>query len=356
MDNLGVAMNATTIEAYALSKGINESYNEMDNATKIGLAMEMFLEKTAYAEGNYAKENETFAGSFSTLKASIENFLSGAGDVDAVIDSVMSFGEILIKSISEMAPKMVQGIIKLINGIVPQIPKLLQQLLPVVINGSVELIQGLVQSLPTILPILMEGIVLAFSGISEILPELIQAVTQATIYIINALANSMPVLMPQLINAILEIIPILLRNLPLFIDAGKQLLLGIGKGLLNALPNLMSTVGNIASSILNKFKKLFGIHSPSRVMRDQVGKFLAQGLGVGFDNELDDVYNDMQRAINLEQAKLQANVETGKVFNSLQNSTPFVLNINADVEMDSQKVGRIVTPVVTKTIKTGGGV
>ena len=33
----------------------------MNNATKVGLAMEMFLEKTAYAAGNYAKENETFA-------------------------------------------------------------------------------------------------------------------------------------------------------------------------------------------------------------------------------------------------------------------------------------------------------
>jgi competence ComEA-like helix-hairpin-helix protein len=59
MDNLGVAMNATTIEAYALSKGIKTSFNEMDNATKVGLAMEMFLEKTAYAAGNYTKENQT---------------------------------------------------------------------------------------------------------------------------------------------------------------------------------------------------------------------------------------------------------------------------------------------------------
>ena len=43
MDNLGVAMNATTIETYALSKGIKKSYAEMENAQKIQLAMEMFL-------------------------------------------------------------------------------------------------------------------------------------------------------------------------------------------------------------------------------------------------------------------------------------------------------------------------
>ena len=76
MDNLGVAMNATTIEAYALSKGIKTSWNDMNNAQKVGLAMEMFLEKTTYAMGNYEKENATFAGSLNTLKASFTNFLS----------------------------------------------------------------------------------------------------------------------------------------------------------------------------------------------------------------------------------------------------------------------------------------
>ena len=64
----------------------------------------------------------------------------------------------------------------------------------------------------------------------------------------------------------------------------------------------------------------------------------------------------MENAINIEQSKLQANVETGKVFNTLQNSTPVAIDINADVEMDSTKVGRLVTPVISKTIKTGGGV
>lgn len=62
----------------------------------------------------------------------------------------------------------------------------------------------------------------------------------------------------------------------------------------------------------------------------------------------------MQNAINLEQAKLQANVETGSVFNTLNNSTPIQINVNADVEMDKTKVGRIVTPVVSETLKTGG--
>ena len=91
-------------------------------------------------------------------------------------------------------------------------------------------------------------------------------------------------------------------------------------------------------------------------MRDEIGVYLAQGIGKGFENEIDKVYKSMQNAIDLEQSKLQASVETGSVFNTLQNSTPVAIDINADVEMDGTKVGRLITPVISKTIKTGGGV
>lgn len=400
MDNLGVAMNATTIEAYALSKGIETSYNEMENAQKVELAMQMFLEKTAYATGNYVKENKTFAGSFTTLKASIQNFISGAGEIDDVIDSVMNFGEILIESIGNMAPKLVEGIIKLLNGVIPQLPTLLQRLLPTVIQGAVNLINGLVASLPTLIPVLMNGIVMAFSQIVDILPEIIEALLKATIIVINALAEQMPVLLPEIIDAILEIIPMLIDYLPLFLEAGARLIGGILAGLIVEAPKLLqksseiinkiiaffktlpekminiginilkglwngiqkqwgtlkNNIANLGDSIVKKFKSVFGIKSPSRVFRDEIGKFLAEGMGVGFEDELSNVYRDMQRAIDLEQEKLVASVETGRVFNTIQNSTPVAININGDVNMDGQKVGRLVTPTVTRTIKNGGGV
>ncbi len=88
MDNLGVAMNATSLETYALQKGLKKTYNQMSQGEKVELAMQMFMEKSAYAAGNYAKENKTFAGSLTTLKASFENLLSGTGSVDQVLNSI----------------------------------------------------------------------------------------------------------------------------------------------------------------------------------------------------------------------------------------------------------------------------
>lgn len=77
MDNLGVAMNETTLNAFALEKGISKTVGEMTNQEKVGLAMQLFMEKTAKFAGNYARENDTLAGSFQTLKSAWGNVMAG---------------------------------------------------------------------------------------------------------------------------------------------------------------------------------------------------------------------------------------------------------------------------------------
>ena len=75
MDNLGVAMNATTIEAYALAKGLDFAWNSATNAEKAEIAMQMFLEKTEQYAGNFAREStQTISGSIGLLQASLSSY------------------------------------------------------------------------------------------------------------------------------------------------------------------------------------------------------------------------------------------------------------------------------------------
>ena len=69
-------------------------------------------------------------------------------------------------------------------------------------------------------------------------------------------------------------------------------------------------------------KDALGIRSPSRVMRDEVGKYLAQGLGVGFDDELDNVYKDMQKAVDIETNKMSANVQASGTYQMAMSGLP----------------------------------
>jgi len=269
MDNLGVAMNASTIEAYALSKGINKSYNSMTKAEQVQYAMQMFLERSSYAMGNYSKENETFAGSLQTLKASFGNFMSGAGSIDDVINSVVSFGDILVKSITEMAPKITTGLVQLLNGIIPQIPVLLQSLLPSVVTGVISLMQGIINMLPTIITML-----------ASMLPTIITALINGLVTIIETLAQMLPELMPVIIDAILGIIPILIDNLPLFIKAGWQLITGLLEGIIRSVPTLLSYIPKIISSLFNYFKKM-----PKMAL--DIGINLVKGIWNGISNVTD---------------------------------------------------------------------
>ena len=424
MDNLGVAMNATTIEAYALSKGINESYVNMDNATKVGLAMEMFLEKTAYAAGNYAKENKTFAGSFNTLKAATSNFLSGAGGIEDVADALIDFSGILMDSVVDMAPTIVKGLVGLTEALMPQLPPLIASLLPVILEGAIGIINGLTAIFPELIRIVSENlptiinagitILLALvTGIAESMPELIPVIVEAVILIVETLIDNIDLLIDAslllilaLADGLIEALPILIdkapviiqklvdaiiKNFPKIIKAGGELIgklvMGISGAvwkLLEVAPQLISTLVNgvknmyneikntgkylveglyngmlskanwlynqvksFAKNIISNIKSALGIHSPSTVMRDEVGKYLAQGLGVGFDKELDNVYNDMQRAVDLETSKMSANVQTSGTYQMAMAGMP-TFNLVDNARNTTQLVvnGKVLAEVV----------
>lgn len=78
---------------------------------------------------------------------------------------------------------------------------------------------------------------------------------------------------------------------------GSDIVSGIWNGISGAAEWLADKVASFASGILDGMKDALGIHSPSRLFRDQVGKYIAQGIGVGFENEMGNVTRQMQDAM-----------------------------------------------------------
>ena len=158
MDNLGVAMNDTTLNAYALEKGLGKTTQQMTNQEKIALAMEMFLERTAYAAGNYAKENETLAGSLSTAKAALENYLSGTGDVKELEESLKNASTVIVKNIKDLAPGLAEGLIEIVRGLIPVVPEILVELLPSIIDAIEGLFKEATEVVPEFIDELADGV------------------------------------------------------------------------------------------------------------------------------------------------------------------------------------------------------
>lgn len=119
MDNLGVAMNATTLEAYALEKGLNFKWETASNAEKAELAMQMFMDRTKQYDGNFLKESEkTVAGSLDAMKGAFQNFVAGLGDPEADVAQLMVNLETTIVNFS----KNIKGVIKTIWDNLPLAP------------------------------------------------------------------------------------------------------------------------------------------------------------------------------------------------------------------------------------------
>ena len=99
MDNLGVAINDTNLQLYAQEKGLGKLETTQQ---KVNAAMQMFLDKSDYAAGNYAKENDTYSGALTTFKAELEDFAAEAGT--ALLPLAQSVLPVLSSSLNALKP------------------------------------------------------------------------------------------------------------------------------------------------------------------------------------------------------------------------------------------------------------
>ena len=100
------------------------------------------------------------------------------------------------------------------------------------------------------------------------------------------------------------------KNLPSqMASIGKNIVQGVWNGITGMGSWLSSKVSSFFSGIVDGAKKALGIHSPSRVFRDQVGKYMAQGVGVGFEDETKNVERSMEGDFEYLVAKMQATVD-----------------------------------------------
>lgn len=107
----------------------------------------------------------------------------------------------------------------------------------------------------------------------------------------------------------------------------------------------------MGEKIMDSVKSFFGIKSPSRLFRDEVGTYLAQGIGVGFENEMSKVTKDMQKAVPSDfDTVVNADINSFRSAPSAQSITKnsnmtvnyifenVIINSDADIEEHAYKL------------------
>ena len=290
---------------------------------------------------------------------------------EVILNSAFQIINLLINGLVSMLPQILdmgmQLIIQLMLGLAQQAPELVPQIVEIIIKmlevfnenfdkfilAGVQLIlgliEGLIKSIPTIvknLPTILLAILNFFTA-----SKLVSAGINLLKGLGTGLINGIPNLIKNIPKIITNMVTSFKNNgLSAFKDVGKNLMNGLWNGLKSAWEGLKKGVADLAGSIVNKFKSVFGIHSPSRLFRDEIGKQLSAGIGVGFEEELSNVYDDMQKAVDLETQKMSANVQTGNVYNKVMNTTPVQVKgtYTSRLEVNREVLAEVVNDVNEK--------
>lgn len=304
MDNLGVAMNATTLEAYAAGKGINFVWNKASNAEKAELAMQMFFEKTEQYAGNFAREAEsTLTGSIGMTKAAMQTLKENLGNSEADLEPMIMNLLNSVKAVVRNAAPVVQNVI---NAILEQTPSLLNagaqmvnslldglvsNLAPI-LSGAVDvvftLVDGIVANLDPIMQAAVTLIVVLVGALADNIDKVIDAAFTLVDSLVNALLqdDNLSKILNSAVRLVIEISTGLNANAPRLVPAAFQLIGGIVKGLWDNKGLVVDAIVKVCKAILDGFRNFFGIHSPSTVFAG-LGKNLLEGLWNGIKNMKD---------------------------------------------------------------------
>lgn len=108
------------------------------------------------------------------------------------------------------------------------------------------------------------------------------------------------------------------------VSAGRNILQGLTNGIKGAIGAVLNTISGVAQKVVDTVKHVLGIHSPSRVFRDEVGKMIPAGLGKGVEANMNLAMNPVQRMV--------ADIMPNSLLNGLSSlpvSSPVLTNTNS---------------------------
>lgn len=251
----------------------------------------------------------------------------------------------LFTGMMENAPLLISSGMELLNqfwlGIATGLPELIVKGFEIV----TQLALGIMQNLPQLVTQGSAAITNYVSGLLSALPSVLQSGVQMVLRLVDGIINNLPAIVSAAAQAIARFVASIASNLPQILSTGIKIIGELASGLIRAIPNLVGKIPQIISSIKNAFlsvdwlsvgvniikgiasgvasaagqlvdaavsaatdalnwvKSKLGIHSPSRVFRDQVGKNMALGIGVGFKDNIP--YKDMEKQANKMVSRIQ---------------------------------------------------
>lgn len=213
--------------------------------------------------------------------------------IPQMVETVITMVETLIDNIDLIIDAGIQLIIGLAEGLIEALPQLIDKI-PIIID---KLCTAIVNNLPKLIEMGITLIVKLAEGLIKAIPQLVSKIPQIISSLVNGIASYYSKMFSIGGELLKKVKDGIVAGIGSLADVGRNLVQGLWNGINNAKDWILGKIKGFGKSILNGIKSVFGIHSPSTVFRDQVGKNLALGIGEGFSDEMANVTSEMQNAI-----------------------------------------------------------
>ena len=215
-----------------------------------------------------------------TISTLVENLTENANTViDVGIQIILALGEGLIAALPQLIETVPQIVINIANVINDNAPKLVDTALYLITR----LATGLLAATPTILvniPKIIEAIVAAFMAFQwlNLGKQLIDGVANGVKKAGESMATAAKDAFSKFKSKITgSEVATELKSI------GKYIIDGIVGGIKNSLSKIANVAGKIKDTLLSKLKGLFKIASPSKLMKEEVGTYIGEGIAVGIE-------------------------------------------------------------------------
>lgn len=312
---------------------------------------------------------------------------------EAAVTLISGFGEAILTSLPVIIPQVIELVGQLGQLIIDNLPMLISAATQIV----VQLAGGISSNLPVLIPAMVDAVLTLADAILNNLDPLINATIDIMVALSEGLVNNMPLVLEKGPVIIEKLAFAIVRNLPKILKAGLEIIVNLVKGLIMNLPKMVTAAIQIITTLVQAFKdyqarilqigtdivkgiwegikdaadwlmeKLagwvddivkfikdkLGIKSPSKLMRDQVGKFMALGLVEGF-NDVDpmgmisDEINGLRTGFEIPITTRMADIPERKDTSSLEASINALaekvnsLTVNVSLEGDAQGIFSVV--------------
>lgn len=267
---------------------------QMGNLADMQSALVDYIDMVGMSGYAHDEAQNTISGSIATTKAAWSNLVTGVADDNAdfeqLIDNFVESAGNTIEQILPRIEKSLDGAADLVDEVFPiiidKIPDIITKFLPKLAKSAVNIIETLVNSL------------------SENSDELTEVALEVIITLAEGLVKFLPQLIEKAPDIIFGIVNTLIDYLPEIISVGGDIVEGVWEGIKAAAGKFTENVKEFFKGVVDSAKEVLGIHSPSTVFRDTVGKNIVLGITEGINKNHTKVFTSLDKVLTNSKNKL----------------------------------------------------